>query len=57
MSQKEIKRIEEAHFSILLSKLSEFREDLTLTDAFVAGLIAAFDYSIISMIFTKIIDK
>ena len=52
-----IKTIQEDHFPILWSKLDGFSDELGLLEAFVAGLIASYDYSIISMIFRKIIEK
>lgn len=52
--QKSIKMIEEEHFPILCHKIDMFKDDLGLLEAFVAGIIAAHDYSIISMIFRKI---
>lgn len=41
---KVVKMIEEEHFPILWSKLDGFKDELTLIDAFVAGLIASYDY-------------
>lgn len=52
--QKSIKMIEEEHFPILCHKIDMFKDDIGLLEAFIAGIIAAHDYSIISMIFRKI---
>lgn len=57
VGQKSIKRIEEEHFPILCSKLDAFKDELGLLEAFIAGLIASHDYSIISMIFRKVLEK
>ncbi|CAI2376264.1 unnamed protein product [Moneuplotes crassus] len=55
--QKRIKGIEQDHFPILLEKLKPFSKDLSIEDAFVAGLIAAHDYSIITMVLKKLVNQ
>jgi hypothetical protein len=46
----EVKKIEHDHFLILCRKIKDFEEELGVLGGFVAGLIAAYDYSRISMI-------
>ena len=43
---KTIKKIEAEHFPILLSKIEEYKDELGIQEAFVAGLIASYDYVI-----------